>query len=53
MNNFYPFIHERKKKDWEPLPLYIEPAPLPKHKEIDKDKEEKKPIIIELFLDIS
>jgi len=46
MNTFYPFIHERKKKDVEPLPLYIELYPMPLEKLPEEEKEEEKRIII-------
>jgi hypothetical protein len=48
MNIFYPFIHERKKKNIEPLPLYIEINPVPLEKCPKQEKEEEKIIIIEL-----
>ena len=51
MNTSYPFIHERKKKDVEPLPLYIELYPMPLEKLPEEEKEEEKRIIIiELWL---
>lgn len=48
MNIFYPFIYERKKKNIEPLPLYIEINPIPLEKLTEKEKENKEEIIIEL-----
>lgn len=50
MNNFFPFIYERKKKNSEPIPLYIEvPAPVKPQEEIEKKSEEEKVVIIELL----
>ena len=46
MNIFYPFIHERKKKNWEPLPLYIEQMPQIEPVEEKEDKEQNQEIII-------
>jgi hypothetical protein len=48
MNTFYPFIHERKKKNVEPLPLYIELYPMPPEKLPEEEEEEKRIVIIEL-----
>lgn len=51
MNSFFPFIHkiEKKKKEDELQPLYIElePPPPQEHKEIEE--ETPRVIIIELF----
>jgi hypothetical protein len=49
MNDFYPFIHkkERKKEEFEPLPLYIELVP-PQEKPVE-EQEEKRVIIIEIL----
>jgi hypothetical protein len=48
MNTFYPFIHERKKKNIEPMPLYIELIPPQEKLPDEEEKEEKRIIIIEL-----
>jgi len=48
MNTFYPFIHERKKKNVEPLPLYIELIPPQEELPAEEEKEKKRIIIIEL-----
>lgn len=47
MNPFIPFIHtpERKKKENEPLPLYIELIP-PMEKPQEKEQEEEQRVII-------
>jgi hypothetical protein len=41
MDDFFPFIHERKKKkEWEPEPLYVELIPsLPEKKQEEIDEE--------------
>jgi hypothetical protein len=51
MDTFYPFIHqpERKKKENEPIPLYIELVPQPEHPSQKEDEQEEKIIIIELL----
>lgn len=51
MNTFIPFIHqpERKKKEYEPMPLHIELYP-PMEKLPEKEKDEETGVIvIELF----
>lgn len=51
MNAFIPFIHkhEPKKKEMEPLPLYIEMVPPPaKIPEKKKDDEERGVVVIEI-----
>jgi len=50
MDGFFPFIHkiEKKKKDWEPEPLYIELEPPPPPKQKDDEEETQRVIIIEL-----
>jgi hypothetical protein len=49
MEIFYPFIHElvRKKKEVEPIPLYIEVGPPPQIEK--KENEEEKILIIEIM----
>jgi hypothetical protein len=48
--DFYPFIHNPKKKDeLEPQPLYIEVGPIPEKEEKPKEDEQPGVIIIELF----
>ena len=51
MDPFYPFIHERerKKKDNEPQPLYVELYPPPPEKREEEEKEESRVIIIEIL----
>ncbi len=52
MNPFIPFIHtpERKKKENEPLPLYIEAIPPMERPQQEEEKEEQqRVVIIELF----
>lgn len=50
MNDFFPFIHEHKRKELEPLPLYIElDAPPPEYKmPVLEESEERGVIIIQL-----
>ncbi len=53
MNYYFPFIHKiKKKKDrLEPLPLYIEQAPLlPPEKPVEEEKDdiERGVVIIQL-----
>lgn len=45
MNDFIPFIHEKKKKEWEPEPMYID-LTIPLLEEIEKDEEQSNNIII-------
>ena len=52
MNPFIPFIHtpERKKKENEPLPLYVELyPPMEKPQQEEEKKEDSRVIIIELL----
>jgi hypothetical protein len=53
MDAFYPFIHEKKdkkKEQFEPVPLYIELVPPgPEKKDDSSGKEEPGVIVIELF----
>ena len=50
MNNFFPFIHkiERKKKEDELQPLYIELEPPPPQQQQKDEEETPRVIIIEL-----
>lgn len=52
MSEYFPFIHEeKKKKEWEPEPLYIElypPPPPPKREEEEKEDTNPGVIIIQL-----
>jgi hypothetical protein len=49
MNHYFPFIYEKKKREREPAPLYIELEP-PRPQNPEKIKEDKYEItIIELF----
>jgi hypothetical protein len=52
MDNFFPFVHEKpkKKKEFEPTPLYVELYPPPPEKKDEKpeDSEESHIVIIEL-----
>lgn len=49
MDVFYPFIHQEKKKVFEPEPLYIELGPPPPSERQPEKEEEKRIVIIELF----
>jgi hypothetical protein len=51
MNNNYTFIHEleRKKKELEPQPMYIEVGPPPQKENQQNTEEESKVLIIEIF----
>jgi hypothetical protein len=50
MQPFYPFIHKQeRKKEQEPLPLYIELGPPPQKEEKEPEEEESRVVIIELF----
>lgn len=41
MKPFYPFIYEKRKEDFEPLPLYIELIPPPdKSHQVNEDNDE-------------
>lgn len=51
MVDFFPFIHEPKQKEFEPLPMYIElTVPPPEYKEpsSEEDSNEGGVIIIQL-----
>jgi len=50
MDNFFPFIHEKQKKEQEPQPLYIELVPPPPQPPKKNDDEDETPgvIIIQL-----
>lgn len=48
MDSFFPFIHEIKKKEWEPEPLFLELIPPPKEKKEDKS-EDKSIVIIDIL----
>jgi hypothetical protein len=49
MDDFFPFIHERKKKkEWEPEPLYVELIPPPPEKTQEVEPESPTVIIIRL-----
>lgn len=44
MDLLFPFIHEIKKKEWEPEPLFLELIPPPKEKK--EEKEDRQSIVI-------
>lgn len=49
MDDFFPFIHKIKKKEYEPQPLYIEVIPPPLQSENEEDaKESPRVIVIDL-----
>ena len=52
MDSFFPFIHqiEKKKKEFETEPLYVElyPPPPPQKEKDDKDENNSHVIIIQL-----
>jgi hypothetical protein len=54
MNTSYPFIHknEQKKKEFEPIPLYVElvpPQEIPLEKKEDQEDKEERVIIIQIL----
>lgn len=49
MNDYYPFIDNPKKKEWEPEPLYVEIESPLLEKEKVKEPESPGVIVIELF----
>jgi len=51
MDTFYPFIkkEDRKKKDIEPQPLYVELYPPPPPQKKEEAEEEQRVIIIEIL----
>ncbi|HWZ21398.1 MAG TPA: hypothetical protein VNW06_02020 [Cytophagaceae bacterium] len=48
MNQYFPFIHKKKEKTNEPLPLYKELEEYHPIKIEEENKEEEKVVIIEL-----
>lgn len=47
MSEYFPFIHEKKKKkEWEPESLHIEYIPPPPKKREEETQEETDPTVI-------
>jgi len=46
MTDYFPFIHEKKKKEWKPEPLHIELVPPPPKKREEETQEENNPTVI-------